>query len=131
MAILSFSFFSFNAFEAEFQAVMKRRLVRVAFTSFVLAPAIDVRRLFHGFALGAAIFARRCHARTNWVCTFLGFRSVHLFPPGFGSRGNDPYLHASGRGNMLLYSKEHIAILVAYPEGVLERDFLAGEPEIH
>jgi hypothetical protein len=39
---------------------MKRRLVSVAFTSFVLAPAIDVRRLFDGLALGAAILARPC-----------------------------------------------------------------------
>lgn len=44
-----------EVFETESQTVMKRRLVRVAFTSVVFAPAIDVRRLFRGFALGPAI----------------------------------------------------------------------------
>jgi hypothetical protein len=105
--------------------------VCVAFTSLVLAPAIDVRRLFHCLALGAAILARRCHARTNWVCTFVSFRRVHLFPPGFESRGDDLRFHVNPRGNILLYRKEHVARLGEYAEGVLGRDFLAGESEIY
>ena len=45
------------------------------------ARTIDVRRLFHSLALGAALLARRCHTRTNGMCTLLGFRSRHFFSP--------------------------------------------------
>ena len=54
-------------------------LGRFALAAGVSARTIDVRRLFHSLALGAAVFARRCHARTNGVCTLLGFRGRHFF----------------------------------------------------
>jgi hypothetical protein len=58
--------------------VMKRCLVRVAFAYGVFATAIDVRRLFHCLALGAAILGCGCLARTNWVCTLISFCGVHV-----------------------------------------------------
>jgi hypothetical protein len=54
-----------------------------------------------------------------------------FFPPGFGSSGDDPGLDTSRWENMLLYRKKHIAVLVEYWEGVLERDLLAGESGIY
>jgi hypothetical protein len=48
-----------------------------------------------GLALGAAILDRRCLTRTNWMCALIGFRGVHLFPPGFGSRADDLGLQVS------------------------------------
>jgi hypothetical protein len=38
--------------------------------------AIDIRSLFHGFALGAAIAAVGHLAATDWVFTFLGCHIV-------------------------------------------------------
>ena len=105
--------------------------MRVAFASVGLAPAIDVRRLFRGLALGAAILPGRWHARTIWVCTFTGFRRVHLFPPGCRSPGDDPGIYISRRGKVLLYRREHTAILVAYSGVILGRDFLTGMSEIY
>jgi hypothetical protein len=56
----------------------ERRSARFAFASDVFAQTINVRRLFHGFALGAAVLARRRHAGTNGVCTLLGFFRGHF-----------------------------------------------------
>jgi hypothetical protein len=54
---------------------------RFALADGVPARAIEVRRLLHRLAFGAAILARRCHARTNGVRTLLRLRSPHfLFP---------------------------------------------------
>jgi hypothetical protein len=61
-------------------------LERLAFASCMRARAINVRRLFHGLALGAAILARRRHARTNGVGTLLDFRGGHFVSPGLGSQ---------------------------------------------
>ena len=56
-------------------------LGRLAPAAGVSASAIDIRRLLHSRAFGAAILARRCHARTNGMCTLLGFRSRHFVFP--------------------------------------------------
>jgi hypothetical protein len=63
---------------------MERWLVGVAFASGVFAPAVDVRRFFHGLARGAAVFARRGLAGTDWVRTLFGFCRGHFFSPYFG-----------------------------------------------
>jgi hypothetical protein len=91
---------------------MIHRLVRVALAFAVFAPAIDIRRLFHGLALGAAILSRCCHAGTNWVCTLLDFRGVHLLPPDFESRAHDLDLYVSRLESIFLYRKEHVLIFV-------------------
>jgi hypothetical protein len=51
----------------------------VALASNVNARAIDVRRLLHCLALGAAVLARCCQARANRVGTLLGFCRGHFF----------------------------------------------------
>ena len=69
----------------------KLRLRTFCPCSRCVARTIDVRGLFHGLALGAAVFTRRCHARTNGVCALLTFCSRHFFSPGFGSTtASDP-----------------------------------------
>jgi hypothetical protein len=45
----------------------------VAFASRVLAPAINVGRLFHGFARRAAVFAVSYRAAAHRVRAFLSF----------------------------------------------------------
>jgi hypothetical protein len=52
--------------------------VRFAFASGVWARTGDLRRLFRCLTLGAAVLARRCHARTEWVCTLLRFLRSHF-----------------------------------------------------
>src|SRR6202790_903202 len=76
-----FSYFSFHELGAESQMIIKRCLVRVAFAFGVFAPTIDIWRLFHCLALGAAILVCGCLTRTNWVCALIGFRGVHFFLP--------------------------------------------------
>jgi hypothetical protein len=44
----------------------------------MVAVAIDVRRFFHGFTLGAAEFAGSGAARANGMSAFLGFFRGHL-----------------------------------------------------
>ncbi len=62
-----------------------------ALAALVRARAINIRCLFHGLALGTAVFARRGHTRTNGVCALLTFCSRHFFSPGFGSTtASDP-----------------------------------------
>ena len=87
--------------------------MRLALASGMWARTSDLRRLFGCLTLGAAVFARRCHARTERVGTLLGFRRVHFISPIFGSRANDPRLDISRQGKVFLYRKEHIAILIA------------------
>jgi hypothetical protein len=53
--------------------------VRLAFASGVFTGAINVRRFFHCFTLGAAVFAGRRHTRADGVCTLLDFCGFHLF----------------------------------------------------
>ena len=87
--------------------------MRLAFASGVWARTSDLRRLFRCLALGAAVLARRYHARTEWVCTLFGFRRVHfIFSPDFGSRAGDPSPNVSDQEKVFLYRKEHVAILV-------------------
>src|ERR1700690_2767030 len=63
----------------------------LALAALVRARVIDIRRLFHGLALGAAVFARRGHTRTNGMCELLTFCGSHFFSPGFGSTAaSDP-----------------------------------------
>src|ERR1017187_3004434 len=50
----------------------------LAFASGMWARTSDLRRLFGCLTLGAAVLARRCHARTERVSTLLGFRRVHF-----------------------------------------------------
>ena len=88
---------------------MKRRLVRLAFASGVWARTSDLRRLFRCLTLGATVLARRCHARTERVCTLLCFLRSHFFPSNFGSRADDPSPKASLQKRVLLYKKEHLA----------------------
>jgi hypothetical protein len=88
-------------------------LVRLAFASSVSARTSDLRCLFRCLALGAAVLARRCHARTNRVCTFLCFLRVHYSSPDFGSNADDPGPNVSDQEEVFLYRKEHVAILVA------------------
>ena len=64
---------------------MKRHLARVAFTSVVLAPAVDVRRLFRGLALGAAmlISVKILVAGKTFFCTerHTGHRRKNFIEP--------------------------------------------------
>ena len=86
--------------------------MRFAFASGVWARTSDLRRLFRCLTLGAAVLARRCHARTEWVCTLLCFLRSHFFPPNFGSRSDDPSPNASLHERVFLYRKEHLATVV-------------------
>src|SRR5579859_3712713 len=52
--------------------------MRVAVAVGVIAAAIDVRHLFHGFALDATIRPRASRARTNRVRAFRHDRSAHF-----------------------------------------------------
>jgi hypothetical protein len=91
----------------------------LAFASGMWARTSDLRRLFGCLTLGAAVLARRCHARTERVCTLLGFRRVHfLFSPNFGSSSDDPSPNASSQEKVFLYRNEHIAISVALAAAV-------------
>jgi uncharacterized membrane protein len=82
----------------------------MALASVVLTPAINVRSLLHCFALGAAVFARRCFARANWVRALLSFRIFHfLYSPGSGSRTGDPWLDINHPEQILLFRKGHNA----------------------
>jgi hypothetical protein len=69
-----------------------------------------VRRLFHSLALGAAVFVRRCRARTNGVCTLLGFRGRHFFSPSFGSTAVIQRRHLKHLGEAFQSDKGHISI---------------------
>ena len=91
---------------------MVRFLVRVAFASGVLAPAIDVRRLFHCLTLRAAVLASHCGTRANWVRALVGFLSVHLFPPDFKLCAVIRGFNINRQGSVFLYRKGQIAILV-------------------
>jgi hypothetical protein len=62
----------------------------LALAASVVAETIQIRRFFHRRALGTAIFARRCHTRTDWMCTFLGFCSRHIESSPLGLRMSDP-----------------------------------------
>jgi hypothetical protein len=57
-------------------------VIRFALTDGMSAVTIDVRHLFHGLARDAAVFARRCHTRTDWVRAFLGIVGGHFYSPG-------------------------------------------------
>jgi hypothetical protein len=53
-----------------------------ALASWVTAAAVDVRRVFHGFALRAAIAAAfRCHAGAGWMRAFVRFSLSHVSFP--------------------------------------------------
>jgi hypothetical protein len=86
-------------------------LVCMAFAVGVFAGTIDVRHLFHRFALDAAVLARSCQAGTNWVSALLRFRSFHNFSPGFGSRTDDPRRYLRLRKKVLLYTLGQVANL--------------------
>ena len=82
----------------------------LALAALVRARAIDIRCLFHGLALGTAIFARRSHTRTNGVCALLTFCSRHFFSPGFGSTiASDPDPHLRIVGPQCLSRYGHIS----------------------
>jgi hypothetical protein len=85
--------------------------VRFAFASGVWARTSDLRRLFRCLTLGAAVLARRCHARTEWVCTLLCFLRSHFFPPN-SDQSDDPSPNASLHERVFLYRKEHLATVV-------------------
>src|SRR5450755_2995356 len=78
----------------------------------------DLRRLFRCLTLGAAVLARRRHARTERVGTLLGFRRVHFLFSNLGSSSDDRSPNASLQEKVFLYRNEHIAILVAIVAGV-------------
>src|SRR5450755_1172501 len=81
MATDNLSFFMFllsDEVETESQPKMGCWLVRFAFASGVWARTSDLRRLFRCLTLGAAVLVRRCHARTEWVCTLLCFLRSHF-----------------------------------------------------
>ena len=86
--------------------------MRFAFAAGVWARTSDLRRLFRCLTLGAAVLARRCHARTERVCTLFCFLKIHFFPPNFGSRSDDPSPNASLQESVFLCRKEHLAIVV-------------------
>src|ERR1035437_4179160 len=92
---------------------MKRSLVRLAFASGMWARTSDLRRLFGCLTLGAAVLARRCHARTERVCTFLGFLRNHFLSSQLRIKSGCPSPNASSQEKVFLYRNEHIAILVA------------------
>jgi hypothetical protein len=53
-----------------------------AFASRVTTTAVDVRCVFHGFALRAAIAAAfHCHAGTGWMRAFVRFSLSHISLP--------------------------------------------------
>ena len=54
---------------------------RFAFTTWMIALAIDVRRLFHRFALRAAIFSGTHGAGTHRVRALAVFSDRHWSPP--------------------------------------------------
>ncbi len=88
-------------------------LVCMAFAAGVFAGTIDVRHLFHCFALDAAILARSGQAGTNWVSALLRFRGLHNFSPGFGSRTGDPRRYLRLRKKALLYTLGQVANLAS------------------
>jgi hypothetical protein len=55
-------------------------LVGAPFAFRMPAAAIDIGSLFHGLALGAAVFFRR-DARANGVCALMAFFGVHASLP--------------------------------------------------
>ena len=92
------------------QTVMKRELVRFTFAAGMRARASDLRRLLRCLALGAAVLARRCHTRTNGVCTLFSFGGRHFFSPSFGSTAGDPRRHLKHLGDPFLSDKGHISM---------------------
>jgi hypothetical protein len=50
-----------------------------ALAARVFAQTVNVRSLFHRFALGAAVLAGSRHARANGVSTLVAFCSRHCF----------------------------------------------------
>jgi hypothetical protein len=57
-------------------------LMSPALASWVTAAAVDVRRVFHGFALRAAIAAAfGCHAGARWMRAFVRFSLSHISLP--------------------------------------------------
>ena len=85
----------------------------LAFASGMWARTSDLRRLFGCLTLGAAVLARRCHARTERVCTFLGFLRNHFLSSQLRIKSGCPSPNASSQEKVFLYRNEHIAILVA------------------
>jgi hypothetical protein len=103
---------------------MKRWLVRLAFASGVWARTSDLRRLFRCLTLGAAVLARRCHARTERVCTLLCFLGSHFLSLHFGSRADDPSPNANLQERVFLYKKEHVANRGSHSRSHLSRSKL-------
>jgi hypothetical protein len=103
---------------------MKRWLVRLAFASGVWARTSDLRRLFRCLTLGAAVLARRCHARTERVCTLLCFLGSHFLSLHFGSRADDPSPNANLQERVFLYKKEHVANRGSHSRSYLSRSKL-------
>jgi hypothetical protein len=86
----------------------------LAFASGMWARTSDLRRLFGCLTLGAAVLARRCHARTERVCTLLGFRRVHfLFSQTSDQVRMTQVQMLVPKEKVFLYRNEHIAISVA------------------
>ena len=57
-------------------------LMSPSFAYRVTATAVDIRRVFHGFALRAAIAAAfRCQAGTRWMCAFVRLSLGHINLP--------------------------------------------------
>jgi hypothetical protein len=88
--------------------VVKRSLVRLAFASGMGARTSDLRRLYRCLALGAAVLARRCHARTEGVCTLLCFLRSHFLSSQLRIKSECPSPNASLQERVFLYRKEHL-----------------------
>jgi hypothetical protein len=61
-------------------------LGRFALAASVSAQAINIRRLFHGLAFGAAVLAGCSEARADGVGALLGFCRGHFVSPDFGQQ---------------------------------------------